>query len=122
MSKAARAVYQNAVVNRPLPKGRPRGPAKVVRLHRASRAAYVFSEIVKAHITHPLPDQLQIAEQDLRAALNELLAEKIVLPPPLLQPTRRPMSPRLERNFLLISTGGFWAMMVVSALQQFGVL
>lgn len=122
MTRAAKVVVQ-ATVHKGHKRWAPRrAPNSVVRLYRASKAAHVFSEIAKTHIINPLPEQLELAEEDLRAALDELMNLRsdpfTSLPVQLKSPTPSGWGNRL----LLASSCGFWAMMLFNALRFWGVV
>ena len=121
MSSAARATFQGTRGKGHKRWAHRRQPESVVRLSRACRAANVYSEIAKSHITHPLPEQLMLAEKDLRAALDEMQPIKLDRLAPMSQ-LRISATPSMrERYFLAVSASGFWAMMVLQALQYFQV-
>ncbi len=122
MSRAARVLNQATVYKGHKRWATRRVPDNVVRLRRASRAAQIFSEIAKTHITNPLPDQLELAEEDLRAALDEMITLRC--DPPAARPHQsKPLKPNRLGNLLLFaSTCGFWGMMLFNALRFLGAV
>lgn len=121
MPKTARIVCSELVrtVRRSHSRPRPRG--NVVRLHRVSKAARVFSEIAKTHITHPLPDQLQLAEEELRVALDEMHFSSPLIAASIADHPRFAMPSKRVQVFFGTSACGFWALMIVNALRYFSV-
>lgn len=82
----------------------------------------VYSEIAKCHITHPLPVQLELAEEDLLSALNEIRSSSAVAPVSNSQELRSELFSRSKHVFFGISTCGFWFLMVVQALDHFQII
>lgn len=122
MSRTARAVIHGTVCKGHQRWARRRAPDSDVRLYRASRAARIFSEIASIHITNPLPDQLELAEEDLRAALDEMMtwqSDPSSLPP---LHSKRAMPGRWGNLLLGVSTCGFWTIILFNALRFLGAV
>ena len=122
MSRAAKVVIQAAVYRGQKRWAPRRAPDSVVRLRRASRAAQIFSEIAKTHITNPLPEQLELAEEDLRAALDEMMTLRCDPSTPLPLQSKHSTPNRLGNLLLFASTCGFWGMMFFNALRFLGAV